>query len=80
MGAGLRAGTSSNMINDINRMDRQGRRSPLISCIRALDKRQNVRICGNRSKIARREIARSGTFFSVKSLQKHCFFVYIDLS
>ncbi|AFM26729.1 hypothetical protein Desti_4091 [Desulfomonile tiedjei DSM 6799] len=30
-----------NMINDIDRIDRQGRRSPLISYIRALDKRQN---------------------------------------
>ncbi|AFM27238.1 hypothetical protein Desti_4614 [Desulfomonile tiedjei DSM 6799] len=30
-----------NMINDIDRMNRQGRRSPLVSCIGAWDKRQN---------------------------------------
>ena len=32
-----------NMINDIDRMDRQGRRSPPTSCIGPWDKRQNFR-------------------------------------
>ncbi|AFM27454.1 hypothetical protein Desti_4839 [Desulfomonile tiedjei DSM 6799] len=61
-----------NMINDIDRMDWQGRRSPLISCIRLWDELQNsALICFYQSNSAGTEADRYWLVFRPASVPCH---------